>query len=29
MSFVDGNLGTWPKEKRFVTLLYIVNVLFI
>lgn len=19
MSFVEGNLGTWPKEKRFVT----------
>ncbi len=22
MSFVDGNLGTWPKEKRFVILLF-------
>lgn len=21
MSFVDGNLGTWPKEKRLVILL--------
>lgn len=21
MSFVDGNLGTWPKEKRFVMFL--------
>lgn len=28
MSFVEGNLGTWPKEKRFVFFLVLLMPYF-